>query len=262
MASFRSMLTARPGNAFNISFVSDIADLKSRLRDRERRQLPFALMLALNDTMKAVRLAEQREIARAFDRPTKLTRNSVLYREATKQRLVAEIFIRGRDDFGKGTPPAEFLAPQHRGGIRKPKPFEKALRRKGLLGSDEYAVPAKGFPLDTFGNIKGSRLEAMLSQLQAAEMTAGFMANETERSGRRNRRAGKARYFIADGTGRLPRGIFERSGATIRAMLIFVKGAPSYAERFHFEKVGVAEARRVFGPHFKERFLKAIATAR
>jgi hypothetical protein len=48
----------------------DLSRFERSLRDIERKQLPYAIMLTLNETAKGGRLEVQREMDRVFDRPT------------------------------------------------------------------------------------------------------------------------------------------------------------------------------------------------
>src|SRR6185369_2436671 len=128
----------------------DANRLLATLSSLEREQFPFACMLAINDSMFDVRHAWDQGVVEAFDRPTPLTRKAVLYKKATKQDLTAEVFI--RDEVANGTPPSRYLFHEVTGGAREEKPFEQILREAGVLGANEFIVPAKGFPLNEFGN--------------------------------------------------------------------------------------------------------------
>ncbi len=77
---------------------------------------------------------------------------------------------------GKGIPAAQFLAAEIEGGPRKHKRFERAPDAKGLVPSTSYAVPGRMAPLDSYGNVPGSFIVRMLSDLQAVGET-GCRAN-------------------------------------------------------------------------------------
>lgn len=256
-------LTTRAGNrVLSISFEADIAELSAALPDFAHNRIPSITRNALNDTVEDARFAEGDKIRGVFDRPTPLTQKSALFRKATKEHLVAEVFI--RDEASGGTAPAKYLQPQVEGGQRMPKRFELALRAIGAMRPDEYALPAIGYQRNAYGNLPGSLLVRILSQLRAAEMTAGYMANETGRSRKRNRKRVPARYFVPTGyrqekgISRLPRGVYERKGNRIRAVLMFVS-RPTYRKRYDFGQAAKAKAERVFPQYWQRHFYAELA---
>lgn len=255
----RSMIV-RPGNAaLSISFEADIASIKSEMPEWAQRRIPSITRNALNDSVTDAAFAETEKIGGVFDRPAPLTRRAPLHRKATKDNLTAWVFI--RDEASGGTAPAKYLMPQVMGGPRGIKRFEAALRAIGVMRPDEFAVPAAGFKRDQYGNVPGSTIVRILSQLRAMERFAGSMANETAKSRARNIRAGKARYFVPQETGRraergisrLPRGIYERQGQRIRAVFVFVK-QPTYRKRYDFGQAARAKVERVFWPYWARHF--------
>ena len=60
-----------------INVTVDIKDLTKNLKRIERRQIPFATSVALNNTAFKVRKAEQIQLPKKLDRPTKQTVNAV-----------------------------------------------------------------------------------------------------------------------------------------------------------------------------------------
>src|SRR6185436_14569780 len=220
-----------------------------------------------------VRKAWSDAMPSVFDQPTALTRNAVLYKKATKDNLVAEVFI--RDEASKGTPPSRYLISQVEGGPRDEKPFEHLLRNAGILGSNEYAVPAKGFPLDAFGNVPGGVINAILSDLQASRDPLGRSSAESRAKRERRRNVSKrAVYFLSNPNlprsgGRrqhLPYGIFERtkfgSGSSIRMVFVIVKGAPTYRVRFDAQGLAQRAFNESFPARFEQRMLAALRSAK
>lgn len=255
-------LIVRPGNrVLSLSFEADIAELAADLPVWASQRIPSITRNALNDAVEEARFAEVGKIRGVFDRPAPLTQKAPLYRKATRDHLVAEVYI--RDDMAKGAPPAKYLQPQVEGGQRRAKGFELALRRIGVMRGDEYAVPAIGMNRDAYGNLPGSLLVRILSQLRAFS-EVGHMMNETARS-RKRKGKGSARYFVPSGfraekgIGHLPRGVYERQGNRIRAVMIFVSGAPSYRRRYDFGQAAIAKAERVFAPYWQRHFYAELA---
>lgn len=251
----------------------DVAEMVKDLSVKEKRQLPFAVMLALNDAMFEVRTAWRNQIGQVFDSPVNLTVNAVLYHKATKDNLVAEVYL--RNEAPNGTPPSRYLLPQIQGGVRQEKPFEHVLRQAGILGPDEFVVPARGFPLDAFGNVPGGIVNAILSDLGAQrDANANATAKSKAKRSRRKAVAKRAVYFesapaLAKSQGKpshLPRGIFQRTrfgaGSSIRMVFVIVRGAPTYGKRFDALSLAKAAFDESFPLRFKLRFGQALATAR
>lgn len=247
--------------------------LIASLSDLEKKQLPFATMLALNDAMFDVREAWKAAMPQVFDSPTPFTQNAVLFKKATKDNLVAEVFL--RNEMGDGTPPSRYLLKQSEGGAREEKPFEHLLRMAGILGADEFVVPARGFPLDAFGNVPGGIQNAILSDLQASRDPASRSTAESRARRSRKKDVGKrAVYFesapaLSASQGKkqhLPRAIYQRtrfgSGSAIRMVFIIVKGAPRYRVRFDARKLAQDAFAASFPGRFRARLANAVATAK
>lgn len=225
-----------------VHYRVEVEDVRRALRALSERDAPFVTAYALTQTAKDIKAAEVETMQSVFDRPTRFTLNALYVKPATKQDLVAEVYF--KDGFGS-VPAWRYLGPQVEGGARVHKAFERRLIRAGLMQSDEFAVPGSGVKLDSFGNIAGSTIERILSQLGAAEQKAGAQANQTKKSRARAKKKGIGRYFVlrSGGPGNADRnvaaGIYYR--ADLQAMLpviMFVR-APRYQKRFLFyERAG------------------------
>lgn len=255
-------LVVRQGNSLlSLSFEADIQALRKDLPEWAGRRINSITRNALNDAVVEGVFAEQDKIRGIFDRPKPLTQKAALYRKATNETLTAWVYI--RDEASGGTAPAKYLMPQVLGGTRGAKRFEVALRAMGIMQPDEFAIPAAGFKRDAYGNVPGSTIVQILSQLRA-HRDVGYLMNETAPSGARNRRSGKARYFVPagyraeKGLGRLPRGIYERRGNAIRAVFVFVK-QPSYRKRYDFGQAASAKVGRVFWAYWQRHFYRELA---
>ena len=247
----------RPGNQLlSLSFEADISSIRKELPEWANRRINSITRNALNDSVTDGQFAEGDKIRGIFDRPRPLTEKAPLHRRATAENLTAWVYI--RDEASGGTPPARYLMPQVLGGARGAKRFEQALRAIGVMQANEFAVPAIGYQRDQHGNIPGSTIVAILSQLKA-HRDVGYMMNETAASGARNRKSRKARYFVPSGyradkaIGRLPRGIYERRGNTIRAVMVFVS-QPTYRKRYDFGQAARAKVERVFWQYWRRHF--------
>ena len=218
------------------------------------REIDLATAQALTFTGERVKKGEIAEMKRVFDRPTSYTLNSLFLKSATPQKLSARVWVKDSGSTGRGgVAPEKYLLPEVEGGQRRHKGYEKALISFGLMPSDMYAVPGQRARIDRFGNISRGQIMQILSALRAAERTAGYSANRTEASKRRNR--GKQQdYFVGrPSNGRGPLGVWQRVGQGARPILIFVK-APTYRVRFRFHHVADEIVKREFEPLLKARF--------
>jgi hypothetical protein len=221
-----------------IDVKTDIAKAFAKYSWLGDEALPKVAAHGMNMTMVTMRANLKREMEAKFDRPTPFTLNGLFTVPAKPQNLAVE--IRLKDFAGKGTPAAKYLEAQVYGGRRAYKSFEAGLANAGLLPPSMYAVPAKGAPLDQYGNFRGAFLNRILSYLRAnrdATQNRGLGA-----SSRRNAKGKRfaAQYFVRNKPNALglPLGIYERRGNTSRMIIAFVK-APSFERRLDF--FGVAE---------------------
>ena len=244
-------------------------DANAILADLDRiskQQVPYAMARSLTKTAQFVAGKEVDVIKRSFDRPTPFTLNSLYVNPATKQKL--EAFVKIKDEAFKGNAAIKYLAAEIYGGRRQNKGFEKLLQRSGVLPSGWYAIPASGAELDGYGNVRGSLITRILSQLQSARDS---LTNETVKLKRsRNRTKAKGRYFVAypgrPRTKHLKYGIYERlsafGGSAIRPVFIFTARAPRYRQRFKFFETADHVARMRWPIEFGLAMREAIATAR
>lgn len=223
------------------------------------KQIPFATAKGLNDIAFAVRRAEMESIKQSFDRPKPQTVRNVWVRKATKTNLSADIYFDQVYDKGFD----EYIVPQVEGGGRKQKKSER------LLG--HYFVPAAGAQIDAYGNMKGSQITQILSQLRKFG-EVGHRMNQTDRSkaGRRGAKKDVEYFVVTEQRGGLKPGVYQRkqSGAgfgaktkksmaagafqkgqtrggyssVVRArgivpVMLFVDRAPKYHKRFPFYEV-------------------------
>ena len=225
-----------------------------RMIGEARRQIPFATALALTRTAQDVKAGMVVHMATAIDRPRKFTLNSLYVERAEKTSLRAQVY--DRFFAAKGTPASKYLAPLIEGGPRGPKRFEKSLRLAGVIGSGDYAVPAKGYPLDAEGNIPGPTINSMLTALRASR--DGYQ-NMTAASEKRRRRRG-AVWFVQKRAGR-PILVKRTRGAVTEAVLAIVR-QPTYGVRLDFRRVAEAVIARSMKAHFEAAAAHALRTAR
>ena len=155
-----------------------------------------AAVVALNKTGKAIKEEVVAEMKRVFDRPTRYTLNSLQLDPATKQNLTARVWFKQPARMG-----AHYLVSQVEGGQRKDKGFERAL--------GERFIPGKFARMTAEGNVSPGQIRQILSVMGKAEASAGYSANLTARSAKRNTRD-RDYVFIRRQHGRLWPGIYQR----------------------------------------------------
>jgi hypothetical protein len=111
----------------------NIKELNKTLTRIEKKQLPFAISLGINNTAKDVMKAEKVQTSKKLDRPTSFTQNAFKIKWSNKNNQEASVFIKPIQ--------AKYLKYQVEGG-----------KRTGRIG-----VPYKHAKLNKFGNIPGRR---------------------------------------------------------------------------------------------------------
>ena len=240
----------------------DLRAFEASLTDAERKQLPYALSLALNDTVRGGRIAVQAEMDKVFDRPTPYAKRGVVYDRATRREPIASVVLTGDRTRG-GLPATAFLGPQVQGGLRSLKAFERQLVDRNFMKADEVAVPADRAPLNRYGNMTQGFLNRVMADLKVDYRGAGATRARTDRSLKRNANYRRARFFVPRRAGHLFPGVYQRKpgGAEVFPMILFVRQRP-YGKKLDFFRVVSEHAGEHFGRHFAEAFAKAMRTAR
>lgn len=113
--------------------TADTQQVKRFLSSAQKRQIPFAMAGAINDTAFAAQKELSKQTAKKFDRPTKFTQKAFAVKKATKRNLTGLVFVKAIQE--------RYLKHQIFGGERKAK---------------LVSVPV-GVKLNAFGNIPGLR---------------------------------------------------------------------------------------------------------
>jgi hypothetical protein len=240
-------------------------DLRAFERDMtsvERKQMPYAIVLMLNETAKGGRLAVQREMDKVFDRPTPYAKRGVVYDRATKQRMQSAVVVTGDRTKG-GLPATAFLGPHIEGGMRSHKAFERQLIERGLMNKRQAAVPAKSAPLDRYGNMTQGFLNRIMADLQIEYRGAGATRKRTDASLKRNKNYRNARFFVPKSGSHLFPGVYQRnpSDQSIKPVILFVQSS-SYKVRLHLKKVVERYADANLVDNFEVAFMQAMRSAR
>lgn len=235
--------------------ATGLQDRLAELTDLERNQLPYATALALTETAKKVKERLEGEMRAVFDRPTPYTLNSLRLFPATKQKLVARVWMKNEAD--KAAPATKWLTPQVYGGGRDDKRSEKLLRAKGVLPEGKYIVPGRDAKLDGFGNIGRGQLQKIIAGLGAQQ---DKYSNSTDS----RRSIGNLKRFFVMRRGREAIGIGERTGSgrdKVKLVLAFV-GRPGYRKEFDFFTIANQEAEDELQIQFELALARALATRR
>ena len=227
-----------------LSVQSDTKQLTAYLKGVQRKQIPFATMVALNDVAFDARAELQKSLPRRFDRPTKGLISSVQVVKSKKKNLTAQVGLAG---LGFRTSkwmesPAQIMSRHIKGGTRFPK-------RGGTLRIPSD-VKGGGIKLNKFGNLSGKKAKI-------AKMI------------------GKPDQFfegVPKGLSGKDRGLWERipanskrakgSQATKMIQRIAYEPFTKYKARFPFTKIVSTAVVKNYKKRFNSALIKALKTAR
>ena len=171
--------------------LTDYRALLSDLSVLKRVRLPGVLAGALNRTATYLKVQEADYMGEAFNSASKFTRNAPMTSKwAKKEKLEFNFFL--KDEAPKGNAPAEYLAPQVYGGQVMVTRFNKRLRRKGVIGDNQYV------PYWVTGQGKGS-----VRRNAAGRVSPGFLQevssslaalDDASPNSKKNKKTGK-QYF-------------------------------------------------------------------
>jgi len=168
-----------------------------RMLSKLPKQLQRATETAIDMTGRQAKKDLQDEIKKVFHVPVPFSKNSPFYQPTQNHDMKGLIGLKEPARMSR-----HYLWPQVEGGARKEKGFERALGMGKLL-------PGKGAKMTGAGNVSPGQIRQMLSVLGKAEMSAGYSANITNRSRKRNKK--ERDYFILRRAhGKLPPGVYQR----------------------------------------------------
>ncbi len=113
-----------------MALMADLRDL-SRQLEAFRKQIPFATARAMTSVVRQIRDAQQTAIKRRLENPTPFTVNSVRAAGATKNNLVARVFV--MDTAAAYLDPFEFGGTHHLSGNALLNPKNIRLNKYGNL---------------------------------------------------------------------------------------------------------------------------------
>jgi len=259
-----------------------------------KKQLPFAIQLALNKTGFEVIKDLKAEMTNVFDNPTQFTLRSTRFQKANKTKLSFEIGLqdfpgRNTDDQmsfnangsskGQQTPGNKFLYPQIYGGTRNARSSERRLREIGVMKDNQFWVKGEGARLDRYGNIAPGQIIQLLSALKAFR-DSGYNSNynpgDKKTIGWRKSKNPLAEKLLVikeyKNKGKLYPGIYKltnpvksKSGKVryenLSPILIFMQN-PQYKKRYDFFGVGQRSFDNKFENKLNEAIQYALATSK
>lgn len=125
-----------------LEITADFDGFLKQLNDVERRQVPFAISLTLNETIDDVESNTRKRLPRVLDRPTPFTQRGLMTRKATKRRLLASVGFKRIQ--------SAYLKFQEDGGERRP-------RRRAI------PIPV-GQRLNKYGNMPRAAIKRLLAR--------------------------------------------------------------------------------------------------
>jgi hypothetical protein len=118
-----------------INVSTNIKEVTKNLKRKEKKQIPFATMIAINDTLFQLRKEMGKQTIKKLDRPTPFTQKGFMVRKANKKNLLGMLFI--KKDVAK------YLKYQIEGGVRS--------------SNKKIGVPTGKSKLNKYGNIPGRK---------------------------------------------------------------------------------------------------------
>jgi hypothetical protein len=235
-------------------------DLLEKLPARLLREAPYVAALGLTRLASESKRAIDGAMRSGFDRPTQWTMRAIATERATKASLQSRVGLQD-DSLGKGGNWTDVLSQQFRGGDRRWKRMEAALRYAGALPSGLAAIPSRGWRTDPYGNMRAARVTEILSYLDAQR---GGIGNMRAAGRARYRRRQSLSYFVARSvdskTRHLHPGIYAASdegamgSSSIAPALLFTR-APRYRRRIDLHGI----THRVVATKWDRLFLDALA---
>lgn len=230
------------------------------------RDVVGSATIAATRSARAAMSAIDEELERRIDRPTRFTLNSDRLEAARIGQPNPVATVQLRDDLGARR---HYLLNLEEGTRRRATGLERALRRAGRLGDEEYLAAGDegtGVPLNQFGNVPTRFIGVILSDLRAQQDANSNSTRET-RARRRLRRGGRSirgtffivrsRFYQPDAG--LPPGIYQKQpDGELDKFFDVVVGAPNYADQLDTRERAREAAREAYLPEFRQAFAEGI----
>ena len=114
---------------------NNIKDVTKGLNKMQKKQIPFATVVSINQTLFGLRKEMAKQTIKKLDRPTKATQSGFIFTKAKKANLIGTLFLKSFVE--------DYLRFQIDGGVRS--------------SSKSFVVPTRNSKLNKFGNIVGKK---------------------------------------------------------------------------------------------------------
>lgn len=151
-----------------ISVKANVKEVTKDLNKIQRKQIPFATALALNDAAFGSRKALRKQAEKKLENPTPFTLNGFQVVKAKKKELTSIIYVESKR--------YKYMKFQIFGGTRMPE-------RKAIV------VPTSRMPLNKYGNMTKNKIKTILAKPNVVSTTINGRPGifQTDRKGRTKR---------------------------------------------------------------------------
>ncbi|HBC3499853.1 TPA: hypothetical protein KDY90_002634 [Vibrio parahaemolyticus] len=238
--------------------LDNVDQLLGKQFSRLGNQMKYAMVRTINSlAYEDVKPAFISEMKRKLDNPTRFTLNSVGIAPAKKSNMAARTFV--RNEASKGTPPADYLAPNATGGPAHLKRSEKLLQRRGVLKRSQRLIPGRRTKLNRYGNWSGAQMNKALSNI-------GHQHDRWQNTNRNTRvKKGRARYtyfLIRNGHPKLTPGIWKEERGWAYPWVLFADNSQQRKRVLDFHSTSERVVRMNATRRAKQAINHALATAR
>jgi hypothetical protein len=268
-----------------ISIKTNIAEVTKEFTALQRRQIPFATFLTVNKLAENSHKSFQISEISKLDRPTRYAQNMMFVNYAKrsvlaeargggKPNITSDVRVKDRIVTKRGlVTQKEVMQHLFETGERRGKGIEGYFIRAGFMLRGQFAVPASGAPMDSFGNVDKRFVVQLLSYLRLFN-ESGFRANVVDRNkfskrfaarNKISRQSGKFFVIKSNQISKLHPGVWTRLstgfGKGIRPVYLFVDAA-EYRQFLDLDTTVKKVVDRDFTFEFNKAFAHALATAK
>jgi hypothetical protein len=205
-----------------VSIKHNIADVTKSLNRIQRRQIPFATSVAINDTAFGLQKEIKRQMPMKLDRPTPWTVSGVMVLKSKKTDLQAFVYMAGARGLPKESADRnKYISYQVNGGTRYPK-------------KSKIPIPSKNLKVNKYGNMPRNKIRSLIKQKDV------FVGNVKGIDGIWQR---------------------NKNNNGIKLMVLF-ENTSDYRPRLPFNRIGQGYTASKFTPNFQRALAMALARAR
>jgi hypothetical protein len=208
----------------NVSVKTDINSVIKGLTAVQRKQVPFAVSQAINDTAAQARIAATDALDTHLDKPVAFTKRAIGYTKSNKRNLQAVVSIRPQQH--------AYLKYQIKGGQRRP---------------NRRAIPVPfNQPRNEYGNLSRGTIGKLLQKPNVFSGSVKNVAGIWQRG--HYSRGGKF-------------SVNTKSRATSVRLLVAWEKDVDYQARYPYSKIVANVVRKKFQRNLKQRLAAALASA-